>query len=33
MFMQKYLPPLPLEDQALGAAKEVPNPLAWAARE
>jgi hypothetical protein len=33
MFMQKYLPHVPLENQALGAAKEVPNPLAWAVRE
>jgi hypothetical protein len=29
MFMQKYLPLVPSEDQELGAAKEV----AWAARE
>jgi len=31
--MQKYLPLVPLEDQALGAARGVPNPLAWAASE
>jgi hypothetical protein len=33
MFLLKYLPLVPLEDQALGAAKKVPNPLAWAGRE